>query len=156
MRVWRLARKPFLQLDGEGTRLTGGRWNSEGVAVVYTSSTLSLATLEYLAHIDPEDIPDDLMAVTVEVPDRLPIEEVRLGDLPADWNRVFDHPRCVALGDEWIATSRSLGLRVPSALVPEEWNLLLNPAHSEAREVRIIGKRPFAFDRRLLRRGETG
>ncbi|MGH7564260.1 MAG: RES family NAD+ phosphorylase [Gemmatimonadota bacterium] len=150
MRVWRLARKPFLALDGEGARLVGGRWNSEGVAVVYTSSTLSLGALEYLAHIDPEDIPDDLMAVAVEVPDRLPIEDVRLEDLPADWNRVFDHPRCVALGNEWIAAGQSLGLRVPSALVPEEWNLLLNPAHPDAPGMRATGTRPFIFDRRLL------
>ncbi|MGH7550610.1 MAG: RES family NAD+ phosphorylase [Gemmatimonadota bacterium] len=150
MRVWRLARKPFLALDGEGARLAGGRWNSEGVAVVYTSSTLSLAALEYLVHIDPEDVPEDLMVVGVEVPDGAAIDEVRLEDLPADWNRVFDHPRCVAIGNEWIAAGKSLGLRVPSALVPEEWNLLLNPAHRDAQSVRVREKRRFVFDRRLL------
>ncbi len=150
MRVSRLARKPFLALDGEGARQVGGRWNSEGVAVVYTSFSLSLAALEYLAHIDPEDIPDDLMAVAVEVPDRLRIEEVRIEDLPSDWNRVFDHPRCIALGNEWIAAGRSLGLSVPSALVPEEWNLLLNPEHPDAAGLRATGTRPFIFDRRLL------
>lgn len=150
MRVWRLARKPLLALDGEGARLAGGRWNSEGVAVVYTSSTLSLAALELLIHIDPEDVPGDLIAVAVEVPDQSPIEMVRVHDLPSDWNTVFDHPRCVAIGDEWIAAGRSLCLRVPSALVPEEWNLLLNPAHADAMSVRVTGTRPFAFDHRLL------
>lgn len=131
--------------------MNGGRWSSEGVAVVYTSSTRSLAALEYLAHLDPEDVPDDLMAMAVEFPDRASIEGVRTQDLPPDWDLVFDHPGCVAIGDEWIAAGRYLGLRVPSALVPEEWNLLLNPAHSDARKLRIAGTRPFAFDRRLFR-----
>lgn len=146
MRGWRLARKPFLALDGEGARLAGGRWKSEGVAVVYTSSTLSLAALEYLAHIDPEDAPGDLVAMAVDVPVRAPIEDAPVADLPPDWNRVFDHPGCIAIGDEWIA----VGLRVSSALVPEEWNLLLNPAHQDARSVHVSATRSFTFDRRLL------
>ena len=150
MRVWRLAREPFLALDGEGARLAGGRWNSEGVAVVYTSSTLSLAALEYLVHIDPQDVPGDLIAVAVEVPDQTPIEKVQIRDQPSDWNLVFDHPRCVAIGDDWIAAGRSLGLLVPSALVPEEWNLLLNPVHADAQSVRVTATRPFVFDHRLL------
>lgn len=150
IRLWRLARKPYLALDGEGARLAGGRWNSEGVAVVYTSETLSLAALEYLAHLDPDDAPDDLTAVAVAIPATTGIDEVRPEDLPAHWNTVFDHPRCVAIGDAWATGGGSLGLRVPSALVPEERNVLLNPAHPDARRVRVAGTRRFVFDRRLL------
>ena len=150
MLVWRITRAAHQALDGEGARLNGGRWNSEGVAVVYASSTLSLAALEYLAHVDPEDVPGDLVAMGVEVPDDLPDERIRASDLPPDWNRVPDHPACVDRGDAWARAARTPLLRVPSAIVPEEESVLLNPRHPDAARVGVDLTRPFAFDPRLL------
>lgn len=150
MRAWRLTRAAHQQLDGEGARLYGGRWNSEGVAVVYLSSSLSLAALEYLAHIDIEDVPSDLVAMEIELPDDVSILEVDPATLPSDWARVPDHPACVDAGDAWVAEGQSLVLRVPSAIIPIESNLLLNPRHSEAGTARIARTVSFSFDRRLL------
>ena len=138
MLVWRICRETHQALDGEGSRLHGGRWNSERVSVVYTSSTLALAALEYLVHVDIEDVPDDLVAMAIEVPD----------DLPPDWNQVLDHPACARIGDQWAAKGTVLRLRVPSAVVPEESNVLINPDHPRAGDVRMVSIRPFAFDSR--------
>lgn len=150
MQAWRIARAAHRALDGEGARLAGGRWNSPGVPVVYASSTLSLAALEYLVHVDIEDVPDDLLALGIEVPDDAGSLEIRLDQLPPDWNRVEDHPACVDLGDEWAVTADALLLAVPSAIIPEELNLLINPAHPAAKTIRVTSSRQFAFDPRLL------
>ena len=140
MLVWRICREAHQALDGEGSRLHGGRWSSERVSVVYTSSTLALAALEYLVHVDIEDVPDDLVAMAIEVPD----------DLPPDWNQVLDHPACARIGDQWAAKGTVLLLLVPSAVVPEESNVLINPDHPRAGDVRMVSIRPFAFDSRLV------
>lgn len=150
MIVWRIAREPHQALDGEGARLFGGRWNSEGVAVVYTSATLSLAALEYLVHVDPADAPQDLVALRIAVPDGLAVEDVGVAELPAEWNHLPDHPECIRRGDEWARAGRAVLLRVPSAIVPEEQNVLLNPAHADFERIAVIGTRRFQFDPRLL------
>lgn len=150
MRVWRITRQRYAQLDGEGARLNGGRWNSEGVAAVYTSETLALAALEYLVHVDVEDVPADLCVLKLVIPDDAPLEDVLLGDLPSDWNKVEDHPACTARGDQWARKGAALVLRVPSAVIPTEHNYLLNPKHPLMEKVRTVSVETFAFDRRLL------
>jgi RES domain-containing protein len=146
--VWRLTRRRFRKLDGEGARRAGGRWNDPGSSVVYTSSTLSLAALEYLIHIDIEDAPGDLIAMRIDVPDDVPIEEVAADGLPDDWLKPR-HPACVEIGERWRSAGRALALRVPSAVIPEEVNWLINPAHPDARRARVLSTRRFAFDPRL-------
>lgn len=150
MLVWRIAREVYQALDGEGARLNGGRWNSEGVAVVYASTTLALAALEYLVHVDPEDVPGDLVAMRIEVPDDLPGDRIAASDLPEDWNAGPDHPACARSGDAWAKEARAVLLRVPSAIVPEEENVLINPRHRDAGRIVVGHVRPFAFDPRLL------
>ena len=152
MIVWRLTRPAHRALDGEGARLNGGRWNSEGRAVVYTSTTLSLAALEYLVHVEPLLAPSDLVAIEIELPadaglgaqvepDRFP---------PGDW-REYPAPEWQAeLGDLWIEDATFLWLAVPSAIVPEEYNVLVNPHHPRMAEARVVSTRPFSFDRRLM------
>jgi RES domain-containing protein len=137
--AWRLCREPFATLDGEGARLYGGRWNSPGRPLVYAASTAALAVLEVRVHLDMPHhlLPDDYVLVTIDV-DQLRVEDV--GMLP-------DDPQ--AFGDDWLRTQRTPILRVPSAIVPESPNLLLNPAHADAGRARIVARRPFAFDRRL-------
>jgi RES domain-containing protein len=120
------------------------------VPVVYTSSTLSLAALEYLVHVQIEDVPDDLVSLEIDVPDDAGMEQIEIFDLPDDWNQVPDHPACTDLGDEWAASSLGLVLRVPSAIIPHESNVLLNPLHPEMSRVKVVAVREFAFDPRLL------
>ena len=149
MRVWRLARRPFAALDGEGARLNGGRWNSEGTAMVYTSTTLALAALELLVHVDPADAPDDLVAIAIDVPDAL-VRDLPPADLPDDWRAIQGSDACAAIGDAWVRAGTSVALRVPSVLVPEESNVLLDPRHADMRKVKLAVERPFSFDPRLV------
>jgi RES domain-containing protein len=150
MRVWRLARRVHSALNGEGARLVGGRWNSPGNAVLYTSATLSLAVLELLVHTDPDLVPHDLRSFEIEVPDSIKPRVLDPSSLPSNWRNIPNHPGCRALGDEWLKKGSSALLAVPSALVPEELNYLINPAHSDASKIRVVRSKSFSFDRRLL------
>ncbi|MBS0562364.1 MAG: RES domain-containing protein [Proteobacteria bacterium] len=139
MQAWRLARRPFADLSGEGARRFGGRWNSPGRPVVYAAADAALAVLEVRVHLDlpPDLLPEDYVLMALDL-DGIGAE--RLAEMPEDAR---------AFGDAWLAEGRSAVLDVPSALVPESRNLLLNPAHPEAARARIGSIRPFAFDRRL-------
>ena len=149
MIVHRLARLAHAKLDGEGARLAGGRWNSRGRPAVYASSRLSLAALELLVHTDVPLVPPDLVAFEIEIPDALDIESVEISQLPKDW-RQPSHPACRTIGDMWLAEERTPVLRVPSAVVPEEANYIINPQHRAAKAIHVVGRRKFAFDSRLL------
>ncbi len=141
MRSWRICREPFADLGGEGARLNGGRWNQHGRALVYTADNAALAALEVRVHLD---LPADLL------PEDYVLLEIDLGDIPAE--RVADFPADpAAFGTAWIAEGRTAILDVPSAIIPECRNLLLNPAHPEAGRARIVSRRPFGFDTRLWR-----
>lgn len=150
MRVYRLCRAAYRELDGEGARLYGGRWNSPGRPVVYASTSLALAALEYLIHVDPTDVPADLVALTIHVPDDAAAERVVAVDLPAGWEQVAEPQACKDAGDAWLEAARTLVLRVPSAPIPEEENVLLNVRHAAAGRVRVVAERAFFFDPRLL------
>ena len=150
MHVYRICRAPYRALDGEGARRYGGRWNEPGVAVVYTASSLSLAALEGLVHLDPGEVPDDLLAQTIDVPDDVITQTVRVADLPSGWAQMVEHPACRALGTEWARAGATAGLRVPSAPVPDERNVLLNPAHPEFARIIVLAERAFTYDPRLL------
>lgn len=149
MRVWRIASGRYDPLDGEGARRTGGRWNSIGRPVVYTSAHASLAVLEKLVWVDPEDIPDDLQLFEIEVPDDASITTLDHNRLPANWTDPGS-PECVEIGDRWLAAGEGLALIVPSAVLREERNVLINPRHPDAAQVRLVDSRPFIFDIRLL------
>lgn len=118
---------------------------------MHTSSSLSLAALEGLVHLDPSEVPADLVALTIEVPDDLSTERIRVADLPRDWARVAEHPACVTSGTRWARGGTSVVLRVPAAPAPEEDNILLNPAHAEFGRVAVIGERRFSYDPRPLK-----
>lgn len=139
MRVWRVSRAAFADLSGEGARLYGGRWNSPGRPVVYTAENPALAILEVRVHLDlePDLIPDDYVLVEIDISDS---EIAELDTIP-------ENPR--AFGDEWLARAEAPILKAPSFIAPRSFNLLINPAHSGASEIRIVGTQPFDFDRRL-------
>ena len=150
MYVYRLCRASFKALDGEGARLSGGRWNSPGRPVVYASSTLALAALEYLVHLDPADAPADLVALTIEIPDALPVQTVDVTSLPAGWAEATGSTACQKIGDAWLAAGALAVLRVPAAPSPEDSNVLVNPLHTATGNLATVAERPFTFDPRLL------
>ena len=140
MIVARICKSDHVDLKGEGARLYGGRWSSIGNAVVYTASCGALAALEYRAH--TKRLPTNLMLLWVDVPDTLAYEEIAY--IPVD-PKIFSQ-----LGDEWLTKAEKPLLRVPSVLVPKQWNLLINPEHPHSGTVQIKKQTPFAFDSRLL------
>ena len=151
MRVYRLCRAKFTSLDGEGSRLYGGRWNSAGRSVVYASSTLALAALESLVHFPPTLAPTDLIALTIEIPEDLKQEEVATSRLPSDWYAHIDSRECRLLGDAWLTSAMCAVLQVPAAPVPQENNYLINPLHLDASRIVVVATQPFRFDPRLVK-----
>jgi RES domain-containing protein len=150
MRVWRLTRAVYASdpLSGRGAAVAGNRWNSPGTLVAYTATSRALAALEMLVHVTRETVPPDMVFVPVDVPDRL-VQEA--SGLPADWADLPYGSNARRFGDRWIAAGRSVGLLVPSVVVPAERNLLINPRHRAFTRVRLGPVERFAFDRRLLR-----
>lgn len=133
---------------GAGAKLYGGRWNSSGVGVVYSSQHKSLATLELLVHRDARR-PNRFTAFFFQFPDSL-VETLRLRDLPEDWRLEPPPPSTQQIGDDWVRKARSAVLAVPSIIIPEELNYVLNPAHPDFRKVTIGKPQNFVFDTRLL------
>ncbi len=146
MRIWRLTEERHLPgLDGEGARLWGGRWNSVGEPVIYLSDSLALAALEVLVHLprierQKGELPP-FLAVGLNVPDALIDDPAYPAALPSDETR--------ALGDAWLRSASSLGLLVPSRVIPLERNVLLNPRHPAMAKVTVAVSEPFVFDDRL-------
>lgn len=152
MKVWRLtsARYADSAFDGEGARLYGGRWNLEGDAVVYTAEHLSLAILEQLVHLRPQRQLAERVMIPADIPEKLAVRTLETDDLPGDWRTVEGHRRLKELGREWIDSAQSAVLSVPSAVVPRERNIVLNPNHPDFEHVDIHQPLPFEFDPRLL------
>ncbi len=152
MIVYRIARSKHIgDLSGEGARLHGGRWNHRGTAIIYTSASRSLAAVELLVHVSLSYAPADLKIAAIEIPDELAPEETDLSILPPNW-RAFPPPLELAdLGTSWAESGRSLLLRVPSAVVEHEYNILINPAHPDIARVALTGVEDFRLDRRLAR-----
>lgn len=152
MRVWRLVHPAFgdaaAAFSGEGARRFGGRWNSVGRAVVYASEHLSLAALETLAHADRKRFARDLVAFEVHVPLDL-IAVLDDANVPPGWRARPDAPAARAVGDAWLAARAHPALSVPSVLVPQERNVLLDPAHPRFADLRIGAPVAFRFDDRL-------
>ncbi|MGH2372057.1 MAG: RES family NAD+ phosphorylase [bacterium] len=148
--AWRLLKTKHVASawDGEGARTNGGRWNSPGVGVVYTSESLSLALVEVLVHLQESAVLPAYSAIRVEIDDPL-ITSIELSDLPPNWRDFPAPPETRAIGDRWVSERRSVVLRVPSAVVPSESNYVLNPGHADFGLLRISPSVPFPFDPRL-------
>jgi RES domain-containing protein len=149
MRVYRLCRAAYADdpLSGEGARLYGGRWNPKGVRVAYCASTLSLAVLEILVHTSV--LPADYVSIAIEIPDDLAIEVLRPRDRPPGWDATPAPAAAQRLGAQWVARGRAVALEVPSAVVPEETNILINPAHEGVARIVVGRPKAFRFDPRL-------
>lgn len=148
--AWRLVKSWYAEtaFTGESARRRGGRWNPIGTPVVYVSSVLSLATLETLVHLESEQIIDFVM-IRCAFPEAL-VEQLDRSRLPDDWRGVPPPRLLQELGHEWASRRISAVLEVPSAVVPEENNYLLNPEHPDFASIDIGEARPFSLDLRLV------
>lgn len=148
MIIWRVSN--YQTLDGIGGLYVSGRWHTKGQPVVYCSLNPATALLETLVHfeIDSEDRPERFQVLRVEGPDSLSIEKVEADSLSPHW--ADDISITQGIGDRWLGEGRSLLLQIPSVLVPETWNVLVNPRHAEANLLKITATYEHAFDARLL------
>ena len=145
--IYRVCRARYARLDGEGARLAGGRWNSPGRAVVYMAESVALAVLENLVHMSRQDFPIGYVCVAAVLPDGLNIATERDLRLRADPRELTSQE----LGDWWIDSKASAVLEVPSAVVADEHNYLLNPAHPDFAKIVVNPPALFHFDPRLFR-----
>ena len=152
MRLWRICRRLYAAdaFSGEGARLYGGRWNSQGISVVYASTSLALAAIETFVHVEPNLQPDDLVSIGAELPEDVVTERVDLKSLPLRWYQRRDDSLRI-FGDNWIRAARTVALYVPSAAIRGEWNVLLNPAHPDFHKLKIQAPKLFEFDLRMFR-----
>jgi RES domain-containing protein len=149
LQFWRIARQRYAAtaLTGYGAAQRGGRWNSRGVPIVYASPSRALALLEILAHVDREDVPTDLMFTRLTLPD----DALHYAtELPSDWDVSPPPASARAFGDAWKLEADSLALIVPSAVLPQEVNVLINPSHARFNEVLVEDDGPVRIDPRLL------
>jgi RES domain-containing protein len=152
VRVWRIARAAHAAFDGEGARRYGSRWTPKGLPVVFASATLSLAALERFVHADPDVEPEDLVAIAADIDDRLRTETIEPDALPAGWRAHPAPPALASIGEDWFRAAKSAVLWVPSAVIPHERNVILNPAHPQFARIRPGAPEPFSFDPRMWKR----
>lgn len=151
--LWRIAAEqrthPANDMSGTGAGLLGGRWNSPGTRMVYSSTTVSLAILESVVHLRLGSLPFNRYLVRVDVPDTV-WDRREMLSLPAGWDSIPDGMVGRRAGDAWISTNRSPLLVVPSVIVPEESNVLINPSHPDARAIVASTVRKWIYDPRLF------
>ncbi len=148
MIVYRLSKKIYANdVSGKGAEIAGGRWNSKGVAMLYTGQSIALCVAEIAVHIPLGILPVDYCLVHIEIPEDSIVEVKRM---PSNWN-VFPHPDDTQkLGDKFIADRKKLVLKVPSAAVQGEFNFLINPRHPDFGKVKVKKVEKFNFDERLF------
>ena len=154
-RAWRIVKKKHIgrAFDGGGARRMGGRWNSPGVAMVYTSATISLALLETFVHADQEDLAAGrFLAIPVDIPAIVRVKQIDRKMLPKDW-RKWDPspPELRKIGDEWVREGRQAVLVVPSAVLPQERNYLINPANKDVKRLIIGPPEQISIDGRIVK-----
>ncbi len=125
------------------------RWNPNDVEVIYTASSRSLACLENVVHRNKLGLSQVFDILTIKCPDNIKPEIIHLKDLPLNWIDFDQMHKTQSIGEQWIKDSRSAILSVPSSIVNEEVNYLLNPNHKDFEQIKIIKKQPFIFDSRI-------
>lgn len=153
MKVYRVEREKYLAdtLLGLGAAMTEGyRWNSLNTALVYTAESRALATLEVAMHLDlSEDLPTDRHYVEIDIPDAIQILELHSEDLPAGWDAKPPILETQFIGDDFVKEKGAAVLKVPSCIVPQEFNYLINPNHPDTQKIKVVSTTPFQFDDRM-------
>ncbi len=151
MIVYRLSKGKYKNdLSGKGAEMAGGRWNSKGVAMLYTCESRALCTTEIAVHTTLGFIPSDYWMVTIEFPDSVGILIQDPKKLPKEWKSIPHAHSTQVIGDQFIANKKKLVLKVPSAVVQGDFNYLINPSHPFAQRIKIIKTELFEFDERLF------
>jgi RES domain-containing protein len=152
MEVYRLSREKFAgTLSGKGAALKGARWNSVGVEMIYTATNRSLAMAEVAVHFTLATIPDDYVMVTLFIPDDTRSYQLATTDLPPEWNAWPYSVSTQAIGDQFITENKYVALSVPSAVTQGDFNLLINPFHTDIPRIQIVHTEKFPFDRRIFK-----
>ncbi len=151
MIVFRLSKSKYAKdLSGRGTEKSGARWNSKGIALLYTSESRALCTTEIAVHTSLGNIPSDYVIISIEIPNDIKIKELKPTEIPKDW-KSFPHPHSTQkLGDLFVVENKFLILKVPSVVVQGEYNFLINPNHKDFNKITIKLIEPFSFDERLF------
>lgn len=152
MIVFRLSKRQYSSdLSGKGAEIWGGRWNSKGNALLYTCESRALCITEIAVHTPLGIVPNDYCLSTIDIPDNSPVLAISPDNLPPDW-KSFPHSESTQIiGDIFIRDRKYLVLKVPSVVVPGEYNYLINPVHSHISKIRILKTEPFVFDERLFK-----
>jgi len=152
MKVYRICRSKYKKdLSGSGAELFGGRWNSKGIRAIYTSESRALAMLEYIIHTPVHEFPTDVVLLAIELPKNAIIRSVQLSALPKDWKSLAAPFSSQAFGDTLLHLHSHLCYKLPSVVVPQEFNYLIDPAHAQIADVSIVEVSPLEFDKRLAR-----
>ena len=151
--VWRIVSANYKDkaYTGDGARIHGGRWNSKGVAVVYTADSLAMASIEMIVNLPAPKMLQKYVRISAYISLDLVLELSEV-DLPEDWNSRPISPSTRAIGDRWVKEQSSAVLRVPSIVVPDEYNYLLNPNHPDFVKIEIGKPIIYYFDTRLTKK----
>ncbi len=152
MFVYRIAKKEHSALDGMGGMYGPGRWHEKGNLVIYTSEHASLAAWEKIVHVASFDnLPDHLLLVKIEIPDEIKIQTVPQKVLVKGWNSFPFARETVNYGTSFLRKKEHLALKVPSVIIPDEYNIILNPLHPDIQACKFIHTARFIFDMRVLK-----
>ena len=149
--LWRIVKRKYADtaFSGEGAKRVGGRWNSRGQGLVYTSGTLSLAALELFVHIEVEDMETMMVYLRADIPSEVKITYLATTQLPFNWRSIPAPYTLAAIGDQWFQAKETVILAVPSAIIPIEYNYLINPTHPDFSKFTIETAQHFQLDPRL-------
>lgn len=153
MIVYRLSKKKYRNDNsGKGAEISGGRWNSIGIPVIYTAESRALCTTEIAVHTPLGIVPKDYFLISIEIPEGIKIKQSDVNSLLKNW-QTFPHiPGPKRIGDEFVNKNDFLVLKVPSAIIQDEFNYLINPGHKDFTRLKIKSVESFKFDKRLFDR----
>jgi RES domain-containing protein len=152
MKIFRLARKKYpIELSGKGAALSGNRWNSKGTEIIYLSESRALAMAEVAVHLSLATLPGDFVMLEIEVPIEVSQKTLSLLDLPLGWNNFPHLISTQRIGDEFVQLGKTCLLKIPSAVVPGDFNFLINSKHSDFIKIHIVKQEDFPFDQRLFK-----
>ena len=149
--AWRLVKEKFSSkaFDGEGARRAGGRWNHQGTVVVYVSESLALAALESFIHLGGAGRCISHVAIQVQIREDIEIDEISPESLPSNWRKEPPPDSTKLIGTTWVKEAKTAIFRVPSVVVPTEYNYMLNPLHADFKQLVFSIPKPFHFDPRM-------
>jgi RES domain-containing protein len=149
MLIYRISSSKYIEdLSGAGAKQYGGRWNNKRTAVVYLAETRAMAVMEVLVHLSPEQVDRPFVLATFDVPDDK-IYDISIFDLPEDWRDPQTGDELKKIGDKFVRDGIYLLMKVPSIILEEEFNFIINPNHPDSKKIKLVNRRDFVFDKRF-------